>query len=116
MVSSSVASTEKPHNLNQSLSARRFQTGDVYVDGADEINASRDMIKGARCSYQEKIAKVISDKFICIVDGTKAVDVLGNSLPVEDPLMPVKPYVARERRNLRVDPVYRDGTTDNAAT
>ncbi|WP_435336224.1 ribose-5-phosphate isomerase A, partial [Klebsiella pneumoniae] len=84
-VSSSVASTEKL----EALEIKVFECNDVfkldvYVDGADEINASRDMIKGGGAALtREEIVAAISDKFICIVDGTKAVDVLGKfPLPV----------------------------------
>ena len=88
---------------------------DIYVDGADEINPTRDMIKGGGAALtREKIVAAISEKFICIVDGTKAVDVLGKfPLPVE--VIPMaRSYVARELVKLGGDPVYREGCiTDN---
>ncbi len=115
-VSSSVASTEKL----EALGIKVFECNDVaeldvYVDGADEINASRDMIKGGGAALtREKIVAAISKKFVCIVDGTKAVDVLGKfPLPVE--VIPMaRSYVARELLKLGGDPVYREGViTDN---
>ena len=88
---------------------------DVYVDGADEINPSREMIKGGGAALtREKIVAAISNKFVCIVDGSKAVEVLGEfPLPVE--VIPMaRSYVARQLVKLGGDPVYREGvTTDN---
>ncbi|NQZ06234.1 MAG: ribose-5-phosphate isomerase RpiA [Algicola sp.] len=87
----------------------------VYVDGADEINPQNDMIKGGGAALtREKIVAAVADKFVCIVDNTKAVDVLGEfPLPVE--VIPMaRSYVAREIVKLGGDPVYREGVlTDN---
>ena len=57
----------------------------VYIDGADEINAQGAMIKGGGAALtREKIVASAADKFICIADGSKLVDVLGHfPLPVE---------------------------------
>ena len=57
----------------------------VYVDGADEINATGAMIKGGGAALtREKIVASVSGKFVCIADGSKLVDVLGAfPLPVE---------------------------------
>lgn len=57
----------------------------VYVDGADEINADGAMIKGGGGALtREKIVASVADKFVCIADGSKLVDVLGAyPLPVE---------------------------------
>lgn len=115
-VSSSVASTEKLKALGiEVFECNDVANLDVYVDGADEINAARDMIKGGGAALtREKIVAAISDKFICIVDGTKAVDVLGQfPLPVE--VIPMaRSYVARQLVKLGGDPAYREGViTDN---
>ncbi|RTZ15927.1 ribose-5-phosphate isomerase RpiA [Vibrio aquaticus] len=115
-VSSSVASTERLKELEIEVFDCNEVAGlDIYVDGADEINADREMIKGGGAALtREKIVAAISDKFICIVDNTKAVDVLGEfPLPVE--VIPMaRSYVARELVKLGGDPVYREGcTTDN---
>jgi len=87
----------------------------VYVDGADEINPYNHMIKGGGAALtREKIVSAVADKFICIVDDTKNVDVLGEfPLPVE--VIPMaRSYVARELVKLDGDPVYREGViTDN---
>lgn len=57
----------------------------VYIDGADEITARGAMIKGGGAALtREKIVASVADKFICIADGSKLVDVLGKfPLPVE---------------------------------
>lgn len=115
-VSSSEASTEKLKALGiEVFDCNEVSNLDVYVDGADEINAYRDMIKGGGAALtREKIVAAISDKFICIVDDTKAVDILGQfPLPVE--VIPMaRSYVARELVKLGGDPAYREGViTDN---
>ncbi|MHA7230112.1 ribose-5-phosphate isomerase RpiA [Vibrio campbellii] len=115
-VSSSVASTERLKELGiEVYECNDVAMLDIYVDGADEINAAREMIKGGGAALtRERIVAAISEKFVCIVDGTKAVDVLGQfPLPVE--VIPMaRSYVARELVKLGGDPAYREGvTTDN---
>lgn len=115
-VSSSEASTEKLKDLGIDVfDCNEVAKLDIYVDGADEINSARDMIKGGGAALtREKIVAAISDKFVCIVDNTKAVDVLGEfPLPVE--VIPMaRSYVARELVKLGGDPAYREGViTDN---
>ncbi|HCG7230778.1 TPA: ribose-5-phosphate isomerase RpiA [Vibrio parahaemolyticus] len=115
-VSSSVASTERLKELGiEVFECNDVIKLDVYVDGADEINPAREMIKGGGAALtREKIVAAISEKFVCIVDDTKAVDVLGQfPLPVE--VIPMaRSYVARELVQLGGDPAYREGVvTDN---
>lgn len=57
----------------------------VYIDGADEITPQGAMIKGGGAALtREKIVASVADKFICIADGSKLVDMLGTfPLPVE---------------------------------
>ena len=57
----------------------------VYIDGADEINATGAMIKGGGGALtREKIVASVADQFICIADGSKLVEMLGTfPLPVE---------------------------------
>ncbi|EIO5099004.1 ribose-5-phosphate isomerase RpiA [Vibrio parahaemolyticus] len=115
-VSSSVASTERLKELGiEVFECNDVIKLDVYVDGADEINPAREMIKGGGAALtREKIVAAISEKFVCIVDDTKAVDVLGLfPLPVE--VIPMaRSYVARELVKLGGDPAYREGVvTDN---
>ncbi len=87
----------------------------VYVDGADETNHYRHLIKGGGGALtREKIVAAASKKFVCIVDETKVVDILGKfPLPVE--VIPMaRSYVARELAKLGGMPVYREGfVTDN---
>ena len=57
----------------------------VYIDGADEITPQGAMIKGGGAALtREKIVASVADKFICIADGSKLVDLLGKfPLPIE---------------------------------
>ena len=88
---------------------------DIYVDGADEITEHKHMIKGGGAALtREKIVAAVAKKFVCIIDDSKQVGVLGDfPLPVE--VIPMaRSYVARELVKLGGDPVYRDGVvTDN---
>jgi len=82
----------------------------VYVDGADEINNSLQMIKGGGAALTgEKIITAVAKKFICIADASKKVEILGKfPLPVE--VIPMaRSYVARELVALGGSPVYREG-------
>ncbi|ABO22697.1 ribose-5-phosphate isomerase RpiA [Shewanella loihica] len=115
-VSSSEASTEKMKALGIPVfDLNSVDQLSVYVDGADEINGHMDMIKGGGAALtREKIVAAVADKFVCIVDNTKEVEVLGEfPLPVE--VIPMaRSYVARELVKLGGDPVYREGVvTDN---
>ncbi|WP_025819293.1 ribose-5-phosphate isomerase RpiA [Shewanella marina] len=115
-VSSSVASTEKLKALGIPVFDLNSVNGiSVYVDGADEINPSMDMIKGGGAALtREKIVAAVAEKFVCIADSSKQVDVLGDfPLPVE--VIPMaRSYVARQLVKLGGDPVYREGViTDN---
>ena len=63
------------------FSANDVSSLDIYVDGADEINPQKMMIKGGGAALtREKIVAALAKKFICIVDASKQVDVLGLSL------------------------------------
>jgi len=88
----------------------------VYVDGADEANSNLQLIKGGGGALtREKIIAAASDKFVCIADDSKRVDILGTfPLPVE--VVPMsRSYVAREIVKMGGQPVYRDGfITDNS--
>ena len=115
-VSSSVASTEKMKALGIPVfDLNSINDLSIYVDGADEINSHMDMIKGGGAALtREKIVAAVADKYVCIVDNTKEVDILGDfPLPVE--VIPMaRSYVARQLVKLGGDPVYREGcVTDN---
>lgn len=88
----------------------------LYVDGADECDPRKYLIKGGGAALtREKIVAEASKKFICIVDPSKQVDVLGRfPLPVE--VIPMaRSLVAREiLKATGGQPVWREGvTTDN---
>ena len=88
---------------------------DVYVDGADEVNRARQMIKGGGAALtREKIVGAAADEFVCIVDASKVVEMLGAyPLPVE--VIPMaRSLVARGIVNLGGQPIWREGVvTDN---
>lgn len=115
-VSSSVASTERLKALGiEVFELNEVDSLSIYVDGADEVTEHKHMIKGGGAALtQEKIVSAVAKKFVCIVDDTKTVPVLGKfPLPVE--VIPMaRSYVARELVKLGGDPVYREGVkTDN---
>jgi ribose 5-phosphate isomerase A len=87
----------------------------VYVDGADEINAALEMIKGGGGALtREKIVAALADTFVCIADDSKWVSQLGTfPLPIE--VIPMaRSMIARELVKLGGSPVYRNGfVTDN---
>lgn len=88
----------------------------LYVDGADECDPAKCLIKGGGAALtREKIIAQACAKFVCIIDPAKRVDVLGKfPLPVE--VIPMaRSLVARELVQLTGgQPVWRQGvTTDN---
>lgn len=87
----------------------------LYVDGADEVNARRELIKGGGGALtREKIIASASKQFICIVDESKLVSRLGR-FPLAVEVIPMaRSYVAREIIKLGGSPEYREGfQTDN---
>ena len=87
----------------------------VYIDGADEVDPRGAMIKGGGGALtREKIVAAVARRFVCIVDASKRVAVLGRfPLPVE--VIPMaRSQVARELVRLGGQPSWRMGfTTDN---
>jgi ribose 5-phosphate isomerase A len=87
----------------------------LYVDGADEATADGVLIKGGGAALtREKVMAAASKRFICIIDDSKLVPVLGSfPLPVE--VIPMaRSYVARQLVKLGGQPVWREGVvTDN---
>ncbi|HLX54036.1 MAG TPA: ribose-5-phosphate isomerase RpiA [Aquella sp.] len=115
-----VSSSLQTTNLLQQYNIKVFDLNssgplDLYIDGADEINHSLEMIKGGGAALtQEKIIAACSRKFICIADESKYVMKLGCfPLPVE--VIPMsRSYVAREIVKLGAAPNWREGVvTDN---
>jgi ribose 5-phosphate isomerase A len=87
----------------------------LYIDGADEATPYGALIKGGGAALtREKVVAEASKKFICIIDDSKLVKVLGAfPLPVE--VIPMaRSYVARRLVMLGGQPVWREGVvTDN---
>ena len=114
-VSSSVRSTKKLEQYGfKVLDLNEVERIGVYVDGADEIDPHFAMIKGGGGALtREKIVAMVSDRFVCIADQSKKVDVLGKfPLPIEVIPMAVR-AVSRELEKMGGKPVLRDFTTDN---
>ena len=115
-VASSEASAErlKQHGI-QILDLNSVSTLPVYVDGADETNKHKHLIKGGGGALtREKIVAAVSEKFICIADDSKLVDVLGEfPLPIE--VIPMaRSYVARHIvKKGGVPELREDFVTDN---
>ncbi len=115
-VSSSDASTQQLKALGiEVFDLNSVDQFDIYIDGADEITEHKHMIKGGGAALtREKIVSAVAKTFVCIIDDTKQVGMLGDfPLPVE--VIPMaRSYVARELVKLGGDPVYRQGViTDN---
>lgn len=110
IVSSSEASTKKLKNLKIEVTdLNRVSDVDVYVDGADEATKHLNLVKGGGGALtREKILAGASRRFICIVDDTKIVDVLGKfPIPVE--VIPMaQSYVARQIVKAGGQPILRE--------
>jgi len=115
-VASSIKSAERLQSHNIKV-LELNQTGplDLYVDGADESDAKLNLIKGGGGALtREKIVAAACEKFVCIADSSKLVDVMGKfPLPVE--VIPMaQSLVAREMVKLGGQPTLREGfITDN---
>ena len=116
VVASSEATRARLEKLGFEVS-ELAQTGDLdlYVDGADEANKHFHLIKGGGGALtREKVLAAASRKFVCIIDDSKMVGVLGKfPLPVE--VIPMaRSYVSRQFIKARGQPVMREGfVTDN---
>jgi ribose 5-phosphate isomerase A len=119
-IAATVASSERSaarlrgHGIRV-IDLNEVDTLPVYVDGADEVDASLAMIKGGGGALtREKIVAAVAASFVCIADASKKVDVLGRfPLPVE--VIPMaRNYVSRELARLGGTPRLRAGfVTDN---
>lgn len=116
VVSSSSATTErlKKHGFEVSP-LNSVGDLDLYIDGADEATKHLHLIKGGGGALtREKILAAASRKFVCIVDESKLVGMLGKfPLPLE--VIPMaQSYIARQIIKLRGQPVWRENfVTDN---
>ena len=120
-IKGAVAASKNSEALLRQQGIEVFSTNDVsgldiYVDGADEINPQKMMIKGGGAALtREKIVAALAKNFICIVDSSKQVDVLGSTFPLPIEVIPMaRSQVARQLVALGGAPEYREGVvTDN---
>lgn len=116
VVSSSRASTKLLEELGFEVSTLN-ETGDIdlYIDGADESNKHLQLIKGGGGALtREKVLAEAARRFVCIIDDTKLVGMLGGfPLPIE--VLPMaQELVARRTLKMRGQPIWREGfITDN---
>ncbi len=119
-IEGAVSSSEHSTRLLGEAGIRVFDLNAVgplalYVDGADECDPRRCLIKGGGAALtREKIIAAASKQFVCIIDPAKQVDVLGRfPLPIE--VIPMaRSHVARELAARGGQPVWREGVvTDN---
>ena len=110
-----VSSSEASSKLLQEKNIEVFSLNDVnevafYIDGADEVSPENFLIKGGGGAHtREKIVASAAKEFICIIDESKFVDVLGSfPLPIE--VIPEsRSMVSRKVVSLGGNPVYREG-------
>jgi len=116
VVSSSKASTQLLEQQGFEVSTLN-DVGDLdlYIDGADEANKRLQLVKGGGGALtREKVLAGAARRFVCIIDDSKLVGMLGKfPLPIE--VLPMaQAFVARRLVKLRANPVWRDGfVTDN---
>ena len=116
IVSSSRASTKLLQEQGFDV-ATLNETGDIdlYIDGADESNKRLQLIKGGGGALtREKVLATSARRFVCIVDDTKLVGMLGSfPLPIE--VLPMaQEFVSRRMLKMRGQPIWReDFVTDN---
>jgi ribose 5-phosphate isomerase A len=115
-VSSSEDTSRRLKNVGiEVLNLNEVNNVEVYIDGADEFDPNKKLIKGGGGALtREKIIAGASDKFVCIVDSSKKVDILGKfPLPIE--VIPMsRSFVAREMVKMGGQPVWRENyITDN---
>jgi len=116
VVSSSKASTALLQDNGFEVSTLNEVGGyDLYIDGADESNKRLQLIKGGGGALtREKVLAAAARRFICIVDDTKLVGMLGSfPLPIE--VLPMaQELVSRRMLKMRGQPIWREGfITDN---
>jgi ribose 5-phosphate isomerase A len=88
----------------------------IYIDGVDQASKFLHLIKGGGGALtREKIVAAASKIFVCILDDSKLVNVLGATCPLPIEVIPMaRSYVARQLVKLGGQPILRTGfTTDN---
>ncbi len=117
VVSSSKATTQLLQERGFDVKTLNEMGGDidVYIDGADEFNKHLQLIKGGGGALsREKVLAAAARRFVCIVDDSKLVGMLGDfPLPIE--VLPMaQELVSRELLKMRGHPKWREGfVTDN---
>ena len=116
LVSSSSATTARleEHGFEVSL-LNAVGDLDLYIDGADEANKHLQLVKGGGGALtREKVLAGASRKFVCIIDDTKLVGMLGK-FPIPIEVLPMaQSYVARKLAKMRGQPIWRENfVTDN---
>ncbi len=89
---------------------------DLYIDGADEADDNLQLIKGGGGAHvREKIVACASKRFVCIIDESKRVAVLGRKMPVPVEVVPMaRSFVARKLAAMGANPKWREGfVSDN---
>jgi ribose 5-phosphate isomerase A len=116
VVCSSKASASLIRNTYDVLSLNEVHSLDFYIDGADEYNDRKELIKGGGGALtREKILAYSSESFICIVDETKHTDLLGREFPLAIEVIEIaRSAVSRELMKMGGKPIFRNGfTSDN---
>ena len=110
VVCSSNASENLINNSYDIFTLNDVHSIDFYIDGADEYNDRKELIKGGGGALtREKILAYSSDKFICIVDESKYTDLLGKfPLPVEV-IEIARSAISRELMKMGGKPIFRNG-------
>tara|TARA_B100000900_G_scaffold56838_2_gene42527 strand:- start:1228 stop:1890 length:663 start_codon:yes stop_codon:yes gene_type:complete len=110
VVCSSNASENLINNSYDIFTLNDVHSIDFYIDGADEYNERKELIKGGGGALtREKILAYSSDKFICIVDESKYTDLLGKfPLPVEV-IEIARSAISRELMKMGGKPIFRNG-------
>lgn len=116
LVSSSTVTTSRLEKLGFEVSMlNSIGDVDIYIDGADEATKHMQLIKGGGGALtREKILAGASRKFICVIDDSKQVGMLGAfPLPIE--VIPMaQSYVARKMVRMGGQPIWRENfVTDN---
>lgn len=116
VVSSSKASTVLLENEGfEVVTLNQAPDLDLYIDGADEVNKRLQLIKGGGGALtREKVLAGAARKFVCIVDDSKRVGMLGSfPLPIE--VLPMaQEFVTKQLMKIRCQPMWREGfVTDN---
>ena len=110
VVCSSDASEKLIDRSYEVLSLNEVHSIDFYIDGADEYNDRKELIKGGGGALtREKILAYSSDIFVCIVDESKYADLLGNfPLPIEV-IEIARSAISRELMKMGGKPIFRNG-------